>query len=575
MFRERERCWSIAVAITSSIASEFIPTTTLWFILFSDGFPFGRLAFMPAKQGGIVCTFPHQEANSEGTLSCPWREGKICLDMPIQSLGIVGGAIEPLGDPERRIVWHAERAVRWVEAAARNDLTRVGEPFELPRYPIGRALLSIIHAETSESYAAWTKVRFQSGIVRLRRLRRANAALVATEFQTFEGDEIYASSLPNAPDSSPANEIGVWWKWPVPVVVPPWQAPASWDELRQVGERVGVDVDTTLRDIAARVRGRGRPVLLIGYDMPLRVGSAPTERHWAAIQLPRLKKAFKNSRNANDALWDRDRERVFGSEKKIEYLRTENWSADRMQARGRFKRTLCESNVALIGGGALGSVVAELLVRGGVQQLTLIDGDTFTAGNLARHTLTSADFDKKKALALADRLRLVSLHTTVTGVAQQFPEAKDAAEKLLSDATIVIDCTASDCVLVNLARCWWPVPRLFVSLSVGFEARRLFGFAAFGNTFPIDEFERRVVPWVEQERARLRDSGETLEGAGCWFPLFPARCDDISLAAGLATTLVDRLVANCPPEPRLFVYEQTHDELGLLAYGRVLETPGS
>jgi hypothetical protein len=46
---------------------------------------------------------------------------------------------------------------------------------------------------------------------------------------------------------------------------------------------------------------------------------------------------------------------------------------------------LHESKVAVIGAGALGSFIADLLVRSGVRHLTLIDDDVVMPGNLVRH----------------------------------------------------------------------------------------------------------------------------------------------------------------------------------------------
>ena len=50
-------------------------------------------------------------------------------------------------------------------------------------------------------------------------------------------------------------------------------------------------------------------------------------------------------------------------------------------------------------------------------------------------------------------------------------------------------------------------------------------------SFPVDDFLSEIVPWVEEERSEWSVAGETLEGAGCWSPLFPARSDDVWLAA--------------------------------------------
>jgi len=48
-----------------------------------------------------------------------------------------------------------------------------------------------------------------------------------------------------------------------------------------------------------------------------------------------------------------------------------------------------------------------------------------------------------------------------------------------------------------------------------------------------------------------------LEGAGCWSPLFPARHDDVVLAAATCAKELEALVAQRPRAPRFRVFAQT------------------
>jgi len=63
------------------------------------------------------------------------------------------------------------------------------------------------------------------------------------------------------------------------------------------------------------------------------------------------------------------------------------------------------SNVIVFGLGGVGACVAEMLVRAGVGNLTIVDGDQIVLSNLNRqlHTLIS-NIDKPKAIALQERL---------------------------------------------------------------------------------------------------------------------------------------------------------------------------
>ena len=66
------------------------------------------------------------------------------------------------------------------------------------------------------------------------------------------------------------------------------------------------------------------------------------------------------------------------------------------------------AKAAVVGVGALGSQVANLLARAGVGELLLIDHDIVTPGNRTRHELDLGDLGRPKTLALADRLRRVN-----------------------------------------------------------------------------------------------------------------------------------------------------------------------
>ena len=72
---------------------------------------------------------------------------------------------------------------------------------------------------------------------------------------------------------------------------------------------------------------------------------------------------------------------------------------------------LAHAHVALIGAGALGSTIADLLVRAGIGRLTLIDRDYVELHNLQRQTLYTEDDVRDhtpKAMAAAERLSAIN-----------------------------------------------------------------------------------------------------------------------------------------------------------------------
>lgn len=66
------------------------------------------------------------------------------------------------------------------------------------------------------------------------------------------------------------------------------------------------------------------------------------------------------------------------------------------------------SNMAVIGQGSGGSVVADMLARYGIERMTLVDHDKLEAKNVKRHILTLEDVGVNKAQAMAIHLSTVS-----------------------------------------------------------------------------------------------------------------------------------------------------------------------
>lgn len=99
---------------------------------------------------------------------------------------------------------------------------------------------------------------------------------------------------------------------------------------------------------------------------------------------------------------------------------------------------LARARVAVVGVGALGSAVAEQLVRAGVGSLRLIDRDVVEESNLARQALyIPADLGRPKALAAAAHLAAIDPACRCEALPTEL-HAGNAAE-LLADADLVID----------------------------------------------------------------------------------------------------------------------------------------
>ena len=553
-----EDVWALRLRLSIAKESDFVPSETGWIVLIDPSYPAGRIRLYPCIEGGITHTFPHQDRNvpAAGAHSS-WRLGKPCLDSPLQRLGRIAGGPEPTGDAELRLRWHVARCISWLEAAVEHQLMVPGEPFEIPQCPthLAEGSLRIVHDEGPETWRAWSERVGDCGEVRLGILAEAEKTIIVEEFIDARGNRI--RQCRHGLTASEKPWVGYWWLWPAPVVLLPWRYPDTWGDLRRIGKRLGADVDRFIYWLARRCAGEKPVVLLLGYPIPRRWHEDPVEVHWQAIlapEVPRKIEPMKGFRANSRGIRERLRRDIFSGTKKLVYLRTENWHPDRLQARGRIQEQLRGQRVAIIGVGALGSCVAELLVRGGVEDVLLIDRDVLEAGNLVRHTLTVGEIGHNKAEAVAERLRAASPMADVRAHPGPLPMGTKLQE-LLEPFQVVLDCTGDDVVLHSLAEAWWPVPRLFLSTSTGFAAHRLFIFVVSACTFPWGDFREQVRPWLDAEKKRWTEAGETLEGAGCWSPLFRARNDDIWLAAVTTLKLLERAVAT-GFEPGLHVFEQ-------------------
>lgn len=106
------------------------------------------------------------------------------------------------------------------------------------------------------------------------------------------------------------------------------------------------------------------------------------------------------------------------------------------------QRRIRASRVVVVGCGALGSALAEMMVRAGVRSLTVVDRDYVEASNLQRQSL----FDEEdvargmpKAAAAERRLRRVNSEVEVRGLVADLHPAN--AGELLAGADMVLDGT--------------------------------------------------------------------------------------------------------------------------------------
>jgi hypothetical protein len=292
--------------------------------------------------------------------------------------------------------------------------------------------------------------------------------------------------------------------------------------------------------------------------------------HWQPLMLPPIPRhgnVPNGLRNNQQGLWIRDRERVFGEKTRIYWHKAENWHRDRLLARGHFEAAVRDAHYAVIGVGAVGAALATHLSRGGVTNMSFIDGDKLRAGNLVRHELTLDGIGQNKAQMMASRLSAVSPYSTIGAEPHDIGHSSEEAVSALDPYDVIIDCTASSDLLQVLARCTWKAPKVFISVSLALGGRRLLVFSASGQSFPVNDFDRFVQGWIKAP-AGSESSQLVWEGPGCWHLLFPARYDDVTLAVATATKLIEKAVLDVPTRSELVVFDQQSDGNGFAGFHR-------
>ncbi len=201
--------------------------------------------------------------------------------------------------------------------------------------------------------------------------------------------------------------------------------------------------------------------------------------------------------------------------------------------------SLGNSKIAIVGLGAIGSFVADALVRSGARNLTLIDPDIILPGNLVRHLVDSSCVGLSKVEAVRRYLmeRYGAQNLTLEPVAQRLDNGADAFD--LIDAHDLVINASADFATTALLRVAAESQEQHV-LSVALRDR--------GATFRIDvlppltEVEATpalVVPTTQEEVAELFEPG-------CGSPISPAPPHAVIEAAAAAVRHAIGILSGLP-----------------------------
>jgi molybdopterin/thiamine biosynthesis adenylyltransferase len=418
-----------------------------------------------------------------------------------------------------------------------------GDPFELPALPGKANSISFGYSEDSLTFEKWSSSKEIVGLAEFTWLKQPNQLFVRRFFDSQK--PIIEVSWGEIITRLKARVKGIWFRLNEPFVLAPWQHPATWGELCQVFNQQGIEFFPSIQQYVRELRQENLIPIIIGYPIPELIGEAPKVMHWQGLILPQLsnhKTKMYGQRKNEEGFWKNDLRTVFYKNKAISWSHSENLHPDEIGSRGRLSSQLTETKIILLGAGTLGSAVAELLVRGGLKNLGIFDGEILAIKNLVRHTLLISDVQQNKAEALAQRLRKIQPHTNVQEFKFHFPGTSSLAATFVREADIIIDCTASDDIPYALERYKWLQPERFFIFSLGWRAQSLHCFTTQTQSFRAKHYFNKVNPVLVQEQELTVDDPAPREGVGCWHPVFPARQDDVQLMASLTIKYIEEIL---------------------------------
>lgn len=557
-WNDNRNSWVLKCAITIESSDLYIPKRTVWYIVADSSYPEGEIVFYPAKNDGIKTTFQHQSHNSEGPPELPWRKGDICLHSVFHHVGQFEITDEPLSDPNRRLKWRFERVQAWLLAAAQNELVKPGDTYELPHVPLSPVSnKTVLFNENKESFSQWKRSAYDIGYVELIELRQQPQAILPISFESLAGQKVFSPSWGKyLTEKEHRSFKGLWLLLKETPVLPVWHMPKTWGELKAVFHNQKIDLNEFLKPIKKQLK-RNTILFLIGFPIMERIADPPCQINWLAIELPSAA-TQKKKKGIKKNFLKQYSSLLLSGDDDITWLNTENCHYSQVSVRGKFNEDVIKNAVLLIGLGAIGSLIGEQLARGGFLKLALMDQDIVAAGNLVRHTLGLESVTKRKSKALYDRLVLVSPHIDVDVVDENFPPNKKKNSENIQKYPIVVDCTANRNVRHELGNFNWTQDKLFITIALGYKAKRLYLFSAIGSSFPDQTFDNMIKGWLELERPEYIDDGFPREGIGCWHPVFPARVDDIWMLSSAAIKELEQTILDPPKTPQLVIFEQAY-----------------
>lgn len=491
-------------------------------------FPDAKVEFVPISPE--VDGFPHQDA----------RTRALCLRTDAYPR-----------EPTARLRTYVESAVEWLADAANGTLLSDGQPWELPDFRLRWKTRppEILPLENADSFVSWTGQIGRFGAVQFVS-HSHGSALVPIRF-CRGAETILEPVVGSGFVDRRRSALGTWMLLPTHIAHR--HRPArSFRELAAQSANAGIDLWGLVRQAIKAPAYRGYHFILVGAPIPTVVGGPQVRVHWQPIALAVAEvEALRAGKHESHL-----RARLIGAfvDRAVPWGESIPYSDDLARARGSLSAKARQTKIGVLGCGAVGSLVAEHLARGGVADLSLFDMETLELENLSRHSLGPADVGQNKAVALARRLNGINPDGHVRGFAFALPPRPTPlrmdrpAWDVLMRADVLIDCTANDIVFSWASRHGRSKGKRVLHLFLNAHARML-TFCASGRHASCARVAQRLfedikqsrVPFTWEEYELLGE--EIMPGPGCWHATFPALGSDIDGLVAPTIRIIERLLS--------------------------------
>lgn len=260
--------------------------------------------------------------------------------------------------------------------------------------------------------------------------------------------------------------------------------------------------------------------LLIGYDIP------DNEIHWQCAMIDTDN--FPNTgRDLGNGLgW-------IGQFKNmpIKWSTTRNCSYKYFFGRGRLSEKLTEKKILIIGIGAVGSIIATTLSRGGCKYISLVDYDSKQPENVCRSEYSFDTGINLKVIDLGRRLIEISPFVEILpdsylmDAIKYFINNKSLKADIrnrIEEYGIIIDCTTDNDVAYILDLLC--LRNEIICISITNNAREL-----------LCSVKPDLYHWIMNKNNELQKGDEDMyEPLGCWNPTFKASYNDINVLVQFA-----------------------------------------